>query len=58
MGLGFSGIMPSYIEEGDNRDVYQLYETNFDNSFKQKEYVLNVRFFNIKNFINSNLDKE
>ena len=50
--------LKDYIEFSNNRDVYQLYETNFASSKDQEEYTLSVRLENIKRNIAAHPENE
>ncbi len=50
--------LPDYIEDDDNRDAYQLYENNFVSSFAQTEYMLSIKFENIKKTIKAHSKHE
>lgn len=54
----YNEISVDYIEDDDNRDAYHLYENNFVSSFDQTEYILNIKFENIRNSIINNPDNE
>lgn len=44
----YKEVLIDYIEDDGNRDAYQLYENNFPSSFDQIEYMLSIKFENIK----------
>lgn len=50
--------LPDCIEASNNRDAYQLYETNFASSIDQKEYILSIFLENIKRIIIAHPENE